>query len=342
MPPPLTTLKERLSPIWKAALGIVVVIAALIGLVFWLGPSWVWDRYHSNREDLTPIVTLLGAAIAAWVALRQVQIALAQARTAADRHQAQTNADRQRHITESFSKATEQLGSDKIEARLGGIYTLERISRESPDDYWTVMETLCAFVRERARWSSEKCPSEAHREIGPPTDIAAVLAVIARRDEKRRENDEIKWLDLCETDLRSVSLIKANLSGVSLLGANLSGAHLLLANLGGANLIRANLSGGNLLRANLSNGILRGANLRGADLRATILVGADLSETNLGEANLTGADLRGANFREADVKGANLSGINLGWADLVDTVGDAKTRLLDDVPRPAHWPPYKP
>src|SRR5208283_1279828 len=66
-------------------------------------------------------------------------------------HFAQTNADRQRRITESFSKAAEQLGSDKLEVRLGGIYSLERISKESPEDYWTVMENLTAFVRERSR-----------------------------------------------------------------------------------------------------------------------------------------------------------------------------------------------
>jgi hypothetical protein len=30
----------------------------------------------------------------------------------------------------------------------GGIYSLERISKESPDDYWTVMEILTAFVRD--------------------------------------------------------------------------------------------------------------------------------------------------------------------------------------------------
>ena len=35
--------------------------------------------------------------------------------------------------------------------RLGGIYSLERISKESPDDYWTVMENLSAFVRKRSR-----------------------------------------------------------------------------------------------------------------------------------------------------------------------------------------------
>ena len=82
--------------------------------------------------------------------------ALWQAATAQRRHRRQTDADRQRRITESFSKALEQLGSDKVEIHVGGIYTLERISRESPDDYWTVMETLCAFVREQARWKESE------------------------------------------------------------------------------------------------------------------------------------------------------------------------------------------
>lgn len=66
-------------------------------------------------------------------------------------HGEQTRADQQRRITESFSKAAEQLGSDKLEVRLGGVYSLERISKESLDDYWTVMENLTAFVRERSR-----------------------------------------------------------------------------------------------------------------------------------------------------------------------------------------------
>src|SRR6478752_5395583 len=38
-----------------------------------------------------------------------------------------TEADRQRRITDSFLKAVEQLGSDKMPVRVGGIYTLERI-----------------------------------------------------------------------------------------------------------------------------------------------------------------------------------------------------------------------
>src|SRR5689334_20193764 len=100
-----------------AALAVLLLVLLLAG-----GASWLWNKYHVNREDLTPLAPLVGGGIAAWVALRQVRIA-------ADRHAAQTEADRQRRITESFSKAIEQLGSEKLEVRLGGIYALERISK---------------------------------------------------------------------------------------------------------------------------------------------------------------------------------------------------------------------
>jgi hypothetical protein len=51
-------------------------------------------------------------------------------------------------ITDRFTKAIDQLGKDSLTVRLGGIYALERIARNSESDHWTVMEVLTAFVRE--------------------------------------------------------------------------------------------------------------------------------------------------------------------------------------------------
>ena len=82
-----------------------------------------WDTYVEQREHLVPLATLAGGAIAAWVGLGQLN-------TARRRHEAQTEADLQRRITENYTKAVEQLGSDKLQVRPGGIYTLERISKE--------------------------------------------------------------------------------------------------------------------------------------------------------------------------------------------------------------------
>ncbi len=146
--------KERALPVWRAAvlqsdaalqwlkrrprvvfwaIGIGIALVMILGFLIGGGPSW----YGKHHAALAPLLTLAAGVSVAAVALI--------------RHFAQTDADRQRRITESFSKAVEQLGSDKLEVRLGGIYSLERISKESPDDYWTVMENLTAFVRERSR-----------------------------------------------------------------------------------------------------------------------------------------------------------------------------------------------
>jgi hypothetical protein len=54
----------------------------------------------------------------------------------------------QGQLTERYTKAIEQLGSDKLDVRLGGIYALERIAADSERDHPTVVEVLSAFVRE--------------------------------------------------------------------------------------------------------------------------------------------------------------------------------------------------
>jgi hypothetical protein len=49
---------------------------------------------------------------------------------------------RQGQVTDRYTKAIEQLGSDKLEVRIGGIYALERIAHDSPRDHPTIMEVL--------------------------------------------------------------------------------------------------------------------------------------------------------------------------------------------------------
>ena len=105
----------------------------------WLSVAWDWYSAEAVSKDGTPSYPhagLVNPVVAGVGAALLIGAALQQAATARRRHKEQTDADRQRRITESYSKAVGQLASDKIAERLGGIYTLERISRESPDDYW--------------------------------------------------------------------------------------------------------------------------------------------------------------------------------------------------------------
>jgi len=113
-------------------LAVIAIVAVLAVTIF---PAWRWySEERVIRDDTVtyPHATLLNPLIAGIGAALLIYAAIQQARTANQRHAAQTKADQQRRITESFSKAIEQLGSDKLEVRVRGIYALERISRESP------------------------------------------------------------------------------------------------------------------------------------------------------------------------------------------------------------------
>ncbi len=57
----------------------------------------------------------------------------------------------QGQVTDRYTKAIEQLGSEKLDIRIGGIYALERIARDSARDQPTVIEVLTAFIREHSR-----------------------------------------------------------------------------------------------------------------------------------------------------------------------------------------------
>jgi len=233
-------------------------------------------------------------------------------------------------ITERFTRAIEQLGNPQLEIRLGGIYALERIAKDSADDHWTIMEVLTTFVREKAPRKEEKRKLEQNQSnkeknikkssepTKTPNDIQAILTVVGRREWTDTEKNNI---NLSKTNLIEADLSKANLSGADLSNANLTKARLIGANLQRANLIDANLSGANLREANLTKAWLIGANLSGADfdkanLSEAVIVGTNLTKANLSDANLSGADLSEANLTKANLYGANLSEANLIEANL--------------------------
>jgi len=163
-------------------------------------------------------------------------------------------------ITERFTRAVEQLGSDKIEVRLGGIYALERIARDSEKDHWTVMEVLTAYVRELAPLNNEN----AKQAMVPSTDIQAVLTVIGRR--KWTENDYLRkgFLDLSNTNLQGANLNSANLYRAYLSNSNLKNAELNHAQLEAAHLDGANLENAKLFRASVKYAEFHNANFKSA------------------------------------------------------------------------------
>lgn len=199
----------------------------------------------------------------------------------------------ERHMTDRFTQAIDQLGKDNLEIRLGGIYALERMAATSEQDHSKIMEVLTAYVREHVRWKEDRIAGEQQPVPRPSVDIQAILTVLGRRS-RTYQNGEHQRLDLRETDLR-----RANLSGAHLEGTILSGVHLEGANLNSVHLEQAILRRTDLKKANLTEAHLDKAFLWQAHLEGAILRQAHLEESYLVGAHLEGADLLGADFTDA-------------------------------------------
>jgi type II secretory pathway component PulM len=355
---------------WLAGGAAAVILALAVAWLLFV-PAADWLAHHdagsatgalheTALDDARGRLLTLGAGLAAVAALVFTALNFSLLRRnseQADQWQRRTHElTAQGQVTDRYAKAIEQLGSDKLDVRIGGIYALERIARDSARDHPVVMEVLTAFIRERSleQWplpdpdGRERkrrtrpdvlavfVPAHAHEVLGPPAapgregkgwtrpDVQAAVTVVGRRDQER----DIRGIDLIGANLTGATLAKARLAGASLFGADLSGARL-----DGAILDGADLSGSDLTRARLSF-----ARLAGTDLTGALLPGAELMSARLDRAVLMGADLTGAGFYSASLEGAILLSACLKGANLTETKDLATADLTGADLAGVRWP----
>lgn len=258
--------------------------------------------------------------------------------------QRQNSLTEQGQATERFTRAVEQLAHPDASVRMGGVFALERIARDSVEEWEPVMAVLTAHVRAR------RPLVDGPKGLDPfPEELQAILDVVGRAE---RPSGCYGRADLARTDLRGCRLSGFGwgpvpweheeghwVSGADFDGSDLRGADLCLADLRGthffgADMRDANLHGRDLRTSWLSYADLRGADLGQADLsRAELLMvnmqGAKLNGANLLGAKFVGVNLRDAMLLHAEIEDADLRHSNLDWALVDDTTRDA----LD----PAFW-----
>jgi uncharacterized protein YjbI with pentapeptide repeats len=301
-----------------ALLGIAV-LALLLGVVL-VAPRLIvnLDRGHDafngtervraiNDVRTTLLQGLAGAVLLLGAGLTWRQVTIS-------REQLQHNVDASREerlveqgqVTERFNRAVDQLGHGNLDVRLGGLYSLERIARDSEADRAAIYEILTAYVRGHAPWPPQRAttPEVVDESLGGlasqpdrlapdqrledlpllqirAADVQAALTILGRRP--RCAGD--RRLDLARTDLRG-----ADLEGAHPEKAYLRGTHLERAYLDGAHLEEADLEGAHLEQAAFINVYyerpsLGGAYVKGAMLIDVNLEGARLAEGSLGEAS---------------------------------------------------------
>lgn len=215
---------------WMQRIGGAVLVAAIVtayGWLLWKGPWW-FDGGHLRESDLQPadgvVITgfrtalvALGAGAIAGLGLyythrsHQHTERLFEHTRQKDREQAELT--REGQVTERYVEAIKLLSSDNLTQRLGGIYALERIMRDSEKDHQVIVEVLASFVRQHAPIrqharvpDGEPAAEPASRH--PEEHVQAAVTVLGRRPERAETmRINLSGIDLHGADLRHARLV---------------------------------------------------------------------------------------------------------------------------------------
>jgi uncharacterized protein YjbI with pentapeptide repeats len=289
---------------------------------------------------------LIGGPVLIWRALTAHWVAQATG------HQAETA--REAHFTSLFTKAVEQLGATRdtlkkaltstdgaatephtftetepnLEVRLGAVYALERVARDSERDHWPIMEVLCAYVRNPQNSGAPIArPADAFSSTSnrymewlislppPRVDIQAVLTVLARRQSVRveREHAQGHSLDFGNANLQRAIFLKGQFAGANFVGAYLDRASLRGADLRNTTFMTAHLEEADMVRTRLDGSWLGSGVMNGASLHQ-----ASCERTNFDKTYLNDAAFNGARLVESDFYGAHLRDTRFNGAVLRD------------------------
>ncbi|MBP2322988.1 hypothetical protein JOF56_003373 [Kibdelosporangium banguiense] len=131
---------------------IALLTAAIVTALWWIATRGLnGEQLVAARFDALKIGLSVGAGSGglfalylAWQRQRSTEADLErQERVASD-----TRADAtERRITDLYTKAVEQLGSDKAPVRMGGLYALERLAQDYRVQRQTIVNVFCAYLR---------------------------------------------------------------------------------------------------------------------------------------------------------------------------------------------------
>lgn len=222
---------------------------------------------------------------------------------------------REGHITDRYTGAIEQLGNTNVDVRIGGIFALERLARDSRTDCEAIVDVLATFIREHTR-TGPRNPSTAQVEV----DVQTALMVIGRRP---HVDSEIRRLDFYHSGLNGAELQKGDFSDAMFYYSRLDDAHFSGAKLPGADLsfcmadyasfTKCSAQGAHFVNAKYTNSWFLSADLTHSDFSGCDLTNSDFGRryAEEGVPPFPPAILSGANFSKANLNGTNLRGVDL-------------------------------
>ena len=157
-----------------------------VSLIVWEYRVTLWGWLNGTgdaQESGSATIRNLGLVVAGVVALIfagwRTQVASKQAEVA-----------RQSLLNDRYQKAAEMLGDENLSVRLGGVYALQALIEEHPEQYYvSCMRLLCAFVRnppvdEYLTPLPDKKITRSGGGIRLRADVQAVMDMMRSRDNR--------------------------------------------------------------------------------------------------------------------------------------------------------------
>ena len=225
-----------------------------------------------------------------------------------------TENDAARRITDAFTKAVELLGHENVAVRLGGIYALGRLARETKSEHPKIMDIVAAYIRQGSKdyakmlvakaagveWDKKEgakmldddllaAPGDLENVVAKienmPIDLEAAIAVIRERDvasDKKLGADGFLF-DLSNSYMKNVDFSNTSLRRVNLSDCQIHGGIFTKTDLSGAIMVKSNFAGSDFAKACFRDAQMKGVILDDADLaQAKGLTQAQIDSTTSG------------------------------------------------------------
>ncbi|SDW36411.1 Pentapeptide repeat-containing protein [Amycolatopsis xylanica] len=234
--PTYEVLRSR-TVVWLA----VLMFAIGIGVAAWLVLAYGRGDPQNSLEAIKTAGTIVigsGGAVALWLAVRRqrtAELAIAQKDRELrqkDRDQDHTARDAvERRATELYTMAAVQLGSEHAHVRIAGIYALERLAQNNPDQRQVIVNVLCAYLR-MPHTTDDTDPAEPDpdRELRRTQERQVRLTAqrLLATHLRRGGPADAFWpgitLDLAGATLLDFNLERCHLHGATFAGARFHGA----------------------------------------------------------------------------------------------------------------------
>jgi len=280
-------------------------------IVVWIGISVFTPLFEINDDSgktLRNYGLVFAAALSLPIALWRVRISNKKAAIAFeqlinsrfDRAASQLGAGRvihrHKYINRSLVKWVEEVAD--IEARIGGLRTLQRIVHDNPAERIIVLQTICAYIEHNSSLQdsghnsqSSTQKSALHSEYR--ADIRAAIDLLSQLDnpEYRRINDV--GLHITNAFLQNCFFSCTKWCFIDFTGSDLRYSNLERNDFTGSFLFNVNFQ-----HSNLKNVIFSQSVLRGADLRNTKGLTKEMLEEAYGVKSGFGETLLPAEFKD--------------------------------------------